>query len=105
MLMCRSALFDAYYTRHDMTILRSVVLIAAFMAGAFSEPTLIRLASGFEHVSQARRQPKFVPYLPVTSPSGGSGGDQGGDNGQRAAAAGARAQRALTRPAVKPKHL
>jgi len=34
--MCRSALFDAFYTRHDMTILRSVVLIAAFMAGVFS---------------------------------------------------------------------
>jgi amidase len=30
----------------------------SFLAGAFSEPTLIRLASGFEHVTQARRQPK-----------------------------------------------
>jgi amidase len=70
----------------------------SFMAGAFSEPTLIRLASGFEHVTQARRQPTFLPSLPQTSPSGTQGGVNDGS------AAGARA-RALTRPAVKPKHL
>ena len=76
----------------------------SFMAGAFSEPTLIRLASGFEHVTQARRQPKFLPTLPLTSPSGASGEPGGG--GDDGPAAGARAaQRALTRQVVKPKHL
>ncbi|MGH9214383.1 MAG: amidase [Acidimicrobiales bacterium] len=34
-----------------------------FMGSAFSEPTLIRLASGFEHVTAARRKPDFVPTL------------------------------------------
>jgi amidase len=67
----------------------------SFMAGAFSEPTLIRLASGFEHVTQARRQPTFLPTLPVTSTS--STGDA-----RPAARAHAGAQ---TRQAVKPKHL
>jgi amidase len=75
----------------------------SFMAGAFSEPTLIRLASGFEHVTQARRQPKFLPYLPLTSPSGDSGGDEGGDNGQRGPAA--RVRQAPTRREMKAKHL
>jgi amidase len=72
----------------------------SFMAGAFSEPTLIRLASGFEHVTQARRQPKFLPTLPVTSPSGGGSGGQ-----DDRSVAGARARRALTRQGMKPKHL
>ena len=71
----------------------------SFMAGAFSEPTLIRLASGFEHATQARRQPSFLPSLPVSSRSGASGGAATGS------AAGANAQRALTRPGTKPKHL
>jgi amidase len=76
----------------------------SFMAGAFSEPTLIRLASGFEHVTQARRQPKFLPTLPVTSPSGASS-EPGGGGDDRPAAGARAAQRALTRQAVKLNHL
>jgi amidase len=67
----------------------------SFLAGAFSEPTLIRLASGFEHAIQARRQPKFLPTLPVSSTS------NAGDEGR---AAGARA-RSVPRGSMKPKHL
>jgi amidase len=33
----------------------------SFIAGAWSEPTLIRLAFGFERAMPARRPPKFVP--------------------------------------------
>ena len=32
-----------------------------FMGTAWSEPTLIRLASGFEAVMKARRKPEFLP--------------------------------------------
>jgi Asp-tRNA(Asn)/Glu-tRNA(Gln) amidotransferase A subunit family amidase len=32
-----------------------------FMGGAFSEPALIRLASGFEAATVARRPPEFRP--------------------------------------------
>jgi amidase len=32
----------------------------SFMGTAFSEPTLIKLASGFEHVTKARRRPQFL---------------------------------------------
>jgi amidase len=35
----------------------------SFMGTAFSEPTLIKLASGFEHVTQARRAPQFLSTL------------------------------------------
>jgi amidase len=76
----------------------------SFMAGAFSEPTLIRLASGFEHVTHARRQPKFLATLPVTSPSGASS-DSGGGGDDRPVAGARAAQRALARQVVKPKHL
>jgi amidase len=42
----------------------------SFMAGAFSEPTLIRLASGFEAVAEKRRKPRFLRTLPLDGPSG-----------------------------------
>ncbi len=41
----------------------------SFMGTAFSEPTLIRLASGFEAVTQARQKPQFLPTLPFSGPS------------------------------------
>jgi len=37
----------------------------SFLGRAFSEPTLIKLASGFEHVTGARRAPKFFSTLPL----------------------------------------
>jgi amidase len=39
-----------------------------FMGTAFSEPTLIKLASGFEHATKARRKPTFLPTLPFDNP-------------------------------------
>jgi len=36
-----------------------------FMGTAYSEPTLIRLAAGFEHATRARRRPRFLPSLPT----------------------------------------
>jgi amidase len=38
-----------------------------FTGTAFSEPTLIKLASGFEHVVQGRIVPQFLPTLPGTA--------------------------------------
>lgn len=38
-----------------------------FTGTAFSEPTLIKLASGFEHVTKARIVPQFLPKLPNTT--------------------------------------
>jgi amidase len=40
----------------------------SFMAGAFSEPTLIKIASGFEAATRARRPPEFLPTLPTDEP-------------------------------------
>jgi amidase len=37
----------------------------SFMGTAFSEPTLIKLASGFEHVYPQRHVPQFLDSLPV----------------------------------------
>ena len=41
----------------------------SFMGTAFSEPTLIKLASGFEAVTQARQKPQFLRTLPFSGPS------------------------------------
>ena len=41
----------------------------SIMGTAFSEPTLIKIASGFEHATQARRQPQFLPTLGLGAPS------------------------------------
>src|SRR2546426_8764353 len=41
----------------------------SFMGTAFSEPMLITLASGFEHVTQARRTPQFLRTLPFDTRS------------------------------------
>jgi len=40
----------------------------SFMGTAFSEPTLIELASGFEAVTHARRAPQFLRTLPFSTP-------------------------------------
>ena len=39
----------------------------SIMGTAFSEPTLIKIASGFEHASQARQAPKFFAALPFNT--------------------------------------
>ncbi len=39
----------------------------SIMGTAFSEPTLIKIASGFEHASQARRAPKSFATLPFNT--------------------------------------
>jgi amidase len=40
----------------------------SFMGTAFSEPKLIKLASGFEAVTHARTKPQFLPTLPFNDP-------------------------------------
>ncbi|HWM93962.1 MAG TPA: amidase [Thermoanaerobaculia bacterium] len=37
----------------------------SFMGTAYSEPTLIKISSGFERVTRARRAPRFLPTLPL----------------------------------------
>jgi amidase len=41
----------------------------SFMGTAFSEPKLIKLASGFEAVTNARIKPQLFPTLPLTDPT------------------------------------
>ena len=45
-----------------------------FMASAWSEPTLIRLASGFEAVAGRRRRPRFLRTLSLGEAPAGAGG-------------------------------
>ncbi len=40
-----------------------------FMGGAYSEPTLIKLAYAFEQLTHARRNPQFLPTVPVADPA------------------------------------
>jgi amidase len=42
---------------------RGLPMGLSFFAGAFSEPTLIRLASGFESLARGRTPPRFVPSV------------------------------------------
>jgi amidase len=42
---------------------RGVPVGLSFFGAAFSEPTLIKLASGFEAVAHARSQPRFLPSV------------------------------------------
>ena len=42
----------------------------SFMAGAYSEPTLIKVASGFEAATGHRRAPTFLPTLPLPTGTG-----------------------------------
>ena len=42
----------------------------SFMAGAWSEPALIKVASGFEAATQHRRAPTFIPTLPLPTGTG-----------------------------------
>ena len=46
---------------------RNMPLGISFMGTAFSEPKLITLASGFEHVYPQRHAPKFLDSLPIDS--------------------------------------
>ncbi len=50
-----------------------VPLGLSFMGTAFSEPTLIKLASGFEAVTHARQKPQFLPTLSFSNPVVGPG--------------------------------
>jgi amidase len=38
----------------------------SFFAGAYSEPALIKLASGFEHTAMARAAPRFLPSVKLS---------------------------------------
>ena len=42
----------------------------SFISTAFSEPTLIRLGSGFEHAMHARLVPQFFATLPLDNVNG-----------------------------------
>ncbi len=50
-----------------------LLLGISLIGTAFSEPTLIKLASGFEAVTRARQKPQFQPTLPLSNPTTASG--------------------------------
>ena len=56
----------------------------SFFGRAWSEPTLIKIASGFEAATQARTAPTFIPALPLPRVLGKSGGEDQGQAAQRA---------------------
>jgi amidase len=62
-------------------LIKGLPLGVSFFGTAFSEGTLIKLASGFEHVMHARRVPTFIKEIglnPDLDP--GDPGDQGGNH-------------------------
>jgi Asp-tRNA(Asn)/Glu-tRNA(Gln) amidotransferase A subunit family amidase len=42
---------------------RGLPIGLSFFGAAFSEPTLLKLASGFEHIAAPRPVPRFVPHV------------------------------------------
>jgi amidase len=68
-------------------LIKGLPVGVSFFASAFSEPTLIRLASGFEHTVHARSVPKFIRELglnPQDDPEDSSGGNRGGGSDRAA---------------------
>jgi amidase len=59
----------------------------SFMGTAYSEPTLIKLASGFEQAAPARKSPQYLPTLPTDGVrrSKRRHGDRGRDEAVKAA--------------------
>ena len=65
-------------------LVNGLPLGVSFFGTAFSEPTLIKLASGFEHVMHARSQPKFIREIGLPVQDGpGDSGDTGHDGPER----------------------
>ena len=72
----------------------------SFMASAWSEPTLIRLAAGFEAAAAARITPRYVPSLPLPRVAGhGASGKAVVSTAEAVGAAAARDLRAPADPA------
>ena len=67
-----------------MALVKGLPLGISFFGTAFSEPTLIKLASGFEQVTKARSAPKFIAEIGLNPQLDSSDhGDQGGDHQHR----------------------
>lgn len=80
-----------------------------FMGGAWSEPTLIKMASGFEAATRARSAPQFLPTLPENSTESETAGRSSllanGSGESSGAAAAQRLERFLTPVRRRPKFL